>query len=319
MATGNVENIKDRLSIEELVGQYVELKSAGSNLKGKCPFHSEKTPSFIVSPVRQTYHCFGCGVGGDIFTFVQEIEGLDFKGALKMLADKAGVELTFEQGMKKDEKDSLFSILESVTVHYVRNLEENKEALKYLEERGLTKETIKSFRIGLALNEWNGALDYLKTFGFSEKLIEEAGLIKKGDRGFYDRFRSRIMFPINDNIGRVVAFSGRNFQFGGLTPELKVEPAKYINSPETALYHKSKILYGYDRARQAIRKNNFSILVEGQMDLIATHQAKYTNTVALSGTALTQDHIKLLSRMSDNLVLSLEVNRRISRCKLDLM
>jgi len=302
MASGNVEQIKERLSIEEVVGQYVELKAAGSNLKGKCPFHAEKTPSFIVSPMRDTYHCFGCGVGGDIFTFVQEIEGLDFRGALKMLADKAGVELTFEQGVQKDDKDTLFSILESVTAYYTTNLQQNKKALAYLKERGLAQETIESFRIGFAPDGWNGALDHLKAAGFSEKLIEEAGLIKKGDKGFYDRFRSRIMFPITDSVGRVVAFSGRIFD------KEDDNTGKYINSPETTLYHKSKILYGYDRARQAIRKTNFAVLVEGQMDLIATHQAKYTNTVALSGTALTPEHITLLGRMSNNLCLALDAD-----------
>lgn len=306
--TSNTEQIKERLSIEEVVGQYVELKVAGSNLKGKCPFHAEKTPSFIVSPMRDTYHCFGCGVGGDIFTFVQEIEGLDFRGALKMLADKAGVELTFDKGVQKDDKDILFSVLESVTGYYEANLKKNKKALKYLADRGLTKETIESFRIGFAPDGWSGALDYLRAAGFSEKHIEDAGLIKKGDKGFYDRFRSRIMFPITDSVGRVVAFSGRNIKFSGLTTELKNEPAKYINSPETVLYHKSKILYGYDRARQAIRKTNFAVLVEGQMDLIATHQAKYTNTVALSGTALTPEHIKLLGRMSNNLCIALDAD-----------
>ncbi len=300
MAIGNVENIKERLSIEEVVGQYVELKAAGSNLKGKCPFHAEKTPSFIVSPMRDTYHCFGCGVGGDIFTFVQEIEGLDFRGALKMLADKSGVELTFDKGVQKDDKDTLFSILESVTAYYVDNLKKNKKAIKYLTDRGLTKETIESFRVGFAPDGWSGALDHLRAAGFSEKHIEDAGLIKKGDKGFYDRFRSRIMFPITDSVGRVVAFSGRIFD------KEDDNTGKYINSPETALYHKSKILYGYDRARQAIRKTNFAVLVEGQMDLLATHQAKYTNTVALSGTALTPEHIVLLGRMSNNLCLALD-------------
>lgn len=298
----NVEQVKDRLSVEEVVGQYVELKPAGANLKGKCPFHAEKTPSFMVSPSRQTYHCFGCGVGGDIFTFVQEIEGLDFKGALKMLADKAGVELTYERGVPKDDKDALFGVLESVTSYYVDNFKENKKAQKYLKDRGLSDETIDAFRIGFAPDSWSGALDHLKSAGFSEKQIEDAGLIKKGDKGFYDRFRSRIMFPITDSVGRVVAFSGRIFD------KEDDNTGKYINSPETDLYHKSRILYGYDRARQAIRKTNFAVLVEGQMDLIATHQAGYTNTVALSGTALTPEHITLLGRMSKNLCIALDAD-----------
>ncbi|MAZ67526.1 DNA primase [bacterium] len=298
----NVEQVKDRLSVEEVIGQYVELKPAGVNMKGKCPFHAEKTPSFMVSPSRQTYHCFGCGVGGDIFTFIQEIEGLDFKGALKVLADKAGVELAYERGAPKGDKDTLFGVLESVTNYYVDNFNENKETQKYLKDRGLSKDTISSFRIGFALNSWSGALDHLKSVGFSEKQIEGAGLIKKGEKGFYDRFRSRIMFPITDSVGRVAAFSGRIFD------KEDDNTGKYINSPETELYHKSKILYGYDRARQAIRKNNFAVLVEGQMDLVAIHQAGYTNTVALSGTALTPEHITLLGRMSKNLCIALDAD-----------
>ena len=302
MASGNVENIKERLSIEEVVGQYVELKPAGSSLKGRCPFHAEKTPSFMVSPMRQNYHCFGCGVGGDIFTFIQEIEGLDFKGSMKALADKAGIELVYEKGVEKDDKDILFSVLESVTEYYVENLKKNTKALSYLKGRGLTGDTIDSFRIGFAPDGWSGALEHLKSAGFIEKHIEEAGLIKKGEKGSYDRFRSRIMFPIADNVGRVVAFSGRIFD------KEDDNSGKYINSPETPLYHKSKILYGYDRARQAIRKTNFAVLVEGQMDLIATHQAKYLNTVALSGTALTHEHITLLGRMSKNLCIALDAD-----------
>jgi len=256
----------------------------------------------MVSPSRQTYHCFGCGVGGDIFTFVQEIEGLDFKGALKMMADKAGVELTYEKGVPKDDKDASFSILESVTNYYTENLQKNTKALKYLKERGLTDKTIDSFRIGFAPDSWSGALDFLKKGGFSDSQIEAAGLVKKGDKGHYDRFRSRIMFPITDSVGRVVAFSGRIFD------KEDDNTGKYINSPETELYHKSKILYGYDRARQAIRKTNFAVLVEGQMDLIATHQAGYTNTVALSGTALTPQHITLLGRMSKNLCMAFDAD-----------
>lgn len=298
----NVEDIKERLSIEEVVGQYVSLKQAGSNLKGTCPFHAEKTPSFVVSPLRQTYHCFGCGVGGDIFTFTQEIEGVDFRGALKMLADKAGVTLTYDKGTKRDDADTLFSILESATAFYEQQLEINKRAQAYLKERGLHADTIRSFRIGFAPDSWDGVLNHLKKEGYTDDDIEKAGLIKQGERGVYDRFRSRIMFPVTDSVGRVVAYSGRIFD------KEDDKTGKYINSPETALYHKSKILYGYDRARQAIRKTNFAILVEGQMDLIMTHQAGYSNSVALSGTALTPEHITLLGRMSHNLVIALDAD-----------
>ena len=307
--TSNTESIKERLSVEEVVGQYVELKQAGANLKGRCPFHAEKTPSFMVSPERQTYHCFGCGVGGDIFTFVQEIEGLDFRGALKMLADKAGVELQYQErdAGDRDEKETLFAILEDVTRYFESNFSTHEDAQAYLRERGLSEQTMRDFRIGFALDSWDGALNHLKEKGYSESDIEKAGLIKKGDRGMYDRFRSRIMFPVSDSVGRVVAFSGRIF-LPAQAGDKEVEYAKYINSPETALYHKSKILFGYDRARQAIRKLNFAIMVEGQMDLITVHQAGYANTVALSGTALTPEHITLLSRMSKNLVIALDAD-----------
>ena len=297
----NVEDIKDRLTIEEVVSQYVELKSSGINLKGRCPFHAEKTPSFIVSPLRQTYHCFGCGVGGDIFTFIQEIEGLDFKGALKMLADKAGVTLTYTKSdTNKDEKDTLYDILEQITVFYQSKLTDKHRT--YLHERGIQDDVIDSFRIGFAPESWTEALEYLKGKGFSQKDIETSGIVKQGNKGVYDRFRSRIMFPIADSVGRSVAFSGRIF---GTENN---EAAKYINSPETPLYNKSNILYGYNLARQAIRKNDFAVVVEGQMDLLAVHQAGYTNTVAISGTAFTKQHLALLKRMSGNMILALDAD-----------
>jgi DNA primase len=318
--SSNVEQVKERLSIEEIVGQYVKLIPAGQNLKARCPFHSERTPSFIVSPGRQTYHCFGCGVGGDIFTFIEEMEGLDFRGALKVLADRAGVTLAYEPGAQKDEKDQLFDILEEATSFFVNNFKKNTAAREYLHGRGITDKTMQSFMLGFAQDSWDSVLSHLKDKAFTEKDIERAGLIKtrstdsgqEGDKpvspsasrggGYYDRFRSRIMFPIADSAGRVVAFSGRIFG------KEDTEGAKYINSPETSLYHKSKILYGYDRAKQSIRRNDFAILVEGQMDLVAVHQAGYTNTVALSGTALTPEQITLLSRMSKNLVIALDAD-----------
>ena len=300
----NVDDIKARLSIEEVVGQYVTLTPSGANLKARCPFHSERTPSFMVSPSRQTYHCFGCGVNGDIFSFIEAIEGVDFKGALKLLADRAGVELTYDKQEDRNDKDELFSILDAVTLFYTENLKNNKKARTYLQERGLTDESIQAFRLGFAPDSWDATIVHLKNKGFGEKKIDEAGLIKKADKGFYDRFRSRIMFPITDGVGRVVAFSGRTFE----AEKSGKEVAKYINSPETSLYHKSKVLYGYDRARQSIRKLDFAILVEGQMDLLAVHQAGYTNTVALSGTALTPEHLMLLGRMSKRLVMALDAD-----------
>ena len=298
----DVTNVKERLSIDEVVGQYVALKPAGVNLKAVCPFHSEKTPSFTVSVPRQTYHCFGCGAHGDVFTFIQEMEGLDFPSALKLLADKAGVQLTNTGSTKNTEqKNVLLRLLEEASVFYEKKFAEHTEAQKYLQDRGLSESTIRTFRLGFAPDAWEGASKALLEKGYEAEDIEKAGLTKKGDKGTYDRFRSRIMFPIANSNGDVVAFSGRIFgkeDVGG----------KYINSPETALYHKSKLLYGYDRARQAIRKNNFSVVVEGQMDLLAAHQSGYTNTVALSGTALTPEHLTLLGRMSKNVVLALDAD-----------
>ncbi|MDP2650385.1 MAG: CHC2 zinc finger domain-containing protein [bacterium] len=329
MSANNVEQIKERLSIEEIVGQYVKLTPAGQNLKARCPFHSERTPSFVVSPARQTYHCFGCGVGGDIFTFVEEMEGLDFKGALKVLADRAGVTLTYDSGARSDERDTLFAIVETAAQFYVGELGKNPEAKKYLAKRGLTEKTLETFRIGFApgppAGGWDAVLAHLKGKGYEKKDITAAGLAIEGTKGPYDRFRSRIMFPIADSAGRVVAFSGRHFsnaqKSADTTPAHAEhaggqkdadtddkEPAKYINSPDTPLYHKSKLLYGYDHAKQSIRRNNFCILVEGQMDLVSVHQAGFSNTVALSGTALTPEQIVLISRMSKNLIIALDAD-----------
>ncbi|HUO49955.1 MAG TPA: DNA primase [Candidatus Paceibacterota bacterium] len=304
MSSDTVQQIKDRLSIVDVVSQYVKLDRAGSTLRARCPFHSEKTPSFFVSADRGTYHCFGCGEGGDIFTFVQKIEGLDFKGALKVLAEKAGVEIQYDSGYKeeKDERERLFELLEAATIYYTGKLSD--EARKYLHERGMTDATIKEFRLGLAGSEWTAASDYLKAKKFSEKEIIDAGIGKKGDRGTLDKFRNRIMFPIADSAGRVIGFSGRIFG-----ENASPEAPKYLNSPETPLFHKSRILYGFDKAKLAMRKLSCAVLVEGQMDLLASHQAGWGNTVAVSGTAFTPEHASLIHRMTDNLVIALDADQ----------
>ena len=299
-----VQQIKDRLTIVDVVSQYVKLERAGSSLRARCPFHAEKTPSFHVSPERGTYHCFGCGVGGDIFSFVEAVEGLDFKGALKVLAEKAGVELVYERGgkEKKDDRDRLFELLEIATIFYASRLDE--KAKTYLTERGIEPATVQAFRLGLAGDPWSELSDFLKTKKFSEKEILDAGLAKKNERGsLTDKFRNRIMFPIADSAGRIVGFSGRTFG-----EKASPEAPKYLNSPETPLFHKSRILYGFDRAKQAIRKLNCAVLVEGQVDLIASHQAGWGNTVAVSGTAFTAEHAALVKRMSDNLVIALDAD-----------
>ena len=308
-----VQEVKSRLSIADVVAPYVKLLRAGASFKARCPFHSEKTPSFTVSPERGTYHCFGCNVGGDMFTFVQEMEGVDFKGALKILAEKAGVPLVYSRGEKKDPSDRLYAALEDAARFYEKNIMQDKSDLSgghparvYLEKRGLTSETIESFRIGWADDEWRALATHLREKKYTDAEMEAAGLVKKTEKGFYDRLRSRIIFPLFDSAGRVVGFSGRIFALKGEPP---ADTAKYINSPETALYHKSKLLYGYDRAKHHIRKLNFSILVEGQMDLVSVHQAGWKNAVAVSGTALTQEHISALMRMSENMVLALDADK----------
>jgi DNA primase len=297
-----VDQIKDRLDITDVVGSYIKLDPAGSNFKARCPFHNEKTPSFFVSPSRQTYHCFGCNVGGDIFSFVQEIEGIDFPGALRVLADRAGVEIKKEYHGTRSDKDNSFAVLEDATNFFEGNLKEQKEVIDYLKKRGLTGETAKRFKVGYAPAGWSNLYDFLKSKGYSDVSMEKVGLIVKGDKGYYDRFRSRIMFPIADISGRVVGFSGRIF---GAEDE---KTAKYVNSPETELFNKSKILYGFDKAKLAIRKNGFCILVEGQMDLLMSHQAGFANTVAASGTALTEEHLKLIKRLTDNLVFAFDAD-----------
>ena len=310
-----VEQIKSRLSIVDVVGSYIKLTKAGGSYKALCPFHNEKTPSFNVSPSRDAYYCFGCNRGGDIFTFVEEIEGLDFPGALKVLADRAGVELRRENMEAKSERERLLAIMEEAANFYEAHLAKNSAVKEYLVTRGLEEKTIRSFRIGYAPNEWRLAYDHLREKGYLDAEIERAGLTKTPDlpaqagganKRPYDRFRGRVMFPIFDTGGRVVAFSGR--VFGHQKNQDGTDVAKYINSPETPLYDKSAILFGYDRAKVAIRKHNFAILVEGQMDLIMAHQAGTENTVAVSGTALTERHLALLKRLTDNLVFAFDAD-----------
>ncbi|HEY4487920.1 MAG TPA: DNA primase [Candidatus Paceibacterota bacterium] len=314
MATDTVQQIKDKLSIVDVVSQYVKLERAGTSMRARCPFHAERTPSFHVSPERGTYHCFGCNVGGDIFSFVETIEGLDFKGALKVLAEKAGVPLVYSKGKSKDDDalGRLFELLEAATIFYTSRITD--DAKKYLRSRGVEEETMQAFRIGWASDAWSECADYLRAKKYTEREILDAGLAKKNERGgLTDKFRNRIMFPIADSAGRIVGFSGRIFPSTSsgqvASSESGFTPPKYMNSPETPLYHKSRILYGYDRAKQAIRKHNFSVLVEGQMDLIASHQAGWSNTVAVSGTAFTPEHASMLKRMSENLVLALDADQ----------
>lgn len=294
-----VEEVKSRLDIVDVVSTYIKLEKSGSQLKARCPFHNEKSPSFYVSPHKGFFHCFGCGVHGDIFTFITKIENLEFKDALKLLAERAGVEL---KSFKREEESKSFDILESAAGFFQNNLSNSLPAQEYLYNRGLTKATIENFRVGFSQNDWRTLYNFLKKSGFDDKEIEQSGLCIKHEKGFYDRFRSRIMFPINNSTGKVVAFTGRI-----IGPESKKEGvAKYVNSPETTVYHKSSILFAYDKAKKAIADSKEVILVEGQMDAVMSHQAGVENTVAISGTALTEEHIKILSRFADTATLSLD-------------
>lgn len=297
--SSSAQKIKERLGIVEVIGSYIKLERTGNNFKAKCPFHNEKTPSFFVSAERDSYYCFGCGAKGDIFTFVEEFEGLDFKGALKVLADRAGVELTPENPQIRDERERLYRIMDEAAIFFEGNLLKESEALDYLKRRGLSEQTIKSWRIGYALAEWRSLEIFLKSKGFSEDEMEKGGIIKRDAGKSYDRFRGRIIFPIFDSSGRVIAFSGRILRDDG-------KSAKYLNSPETALFNKSKVLYGFDRAKLAVKKMDYAILVEGQMDLLMCHQAGYNNAVASSGTALTQSHLEILKRLSNRVIVAFD-------------
>lgn len=315
-----IEQIKEKIDTVELVGSYIKLDKAGMNFKALCPFHSEKTPSFYVSPARQIWHCFGCNVGGDVFRFVMNIEGIEFPEALRILADKAGIELRREDPKLRSERTRILDLFEDATRFYEKNLYERKDVGAYLKERSLTGETAKSFRLGYAKNSWDDIISYLKEKGYSVGEVEKAGLAIRSQRddSYYDRFRARIMFPLFDSAGRIVGFSGRIFERDVAPTRQAVETpisqtessgsggAKYINTPQTLLYDKSSLLYGFDRAKSEIRKKNAAIILEGQMDVILSHQAGVIYAVGVSGTALTPFHLRTLKRICDTLIMSFD-------------
>lgn len=293
-----VEDIKSRLSIYDVVSSYVSLKKAGKNFKGLCPFHQEKTPSFIVSPDKGICYCFGCKNGGDIFEFIKGVEGVDFKGALELLADRAGVTLRKDPQYKKiqSEKDTTKNIYRTVNNYYQEKLNENKKVYDYFIERGLNEQTIKGFELGFAPDSYDQTHTYLIKEGFQRKEIVEAGLAIQKEVAkdhVYDRFRNRAMFPLKNTQGNIIAFAGRIIDTG--------EP-KYLNSPETVLYKKGRYLYGLFEAKESIRKNEKVLIVEGNMDVLRSHQAGLQNVVASSGTALTVDQIKMLKRYASHFV-----------------
>ena len=319
----DVQQIKDRINIVDIVGQYVKLRRAGRTYVGLCPFHKERTPSFHVSPERGTYKCFGCGEGGDIFSFLQKMDGTDFPTVLKQLAEKAGVKLTPRSGARaatpeqKEHDEHLRDVCEAAVKYFESQLGVRKDVQKYLKDRGVHDETITGWRLGYAPAEWESLSKHLLSIGFKKDDIVDAGFALKSERKpgeIFDRFRGRIIFPIFDLAGLPIAVSGRFFE---KIPGAKGndEPAKYVNSPETALFKKSRTLYGLDlpagrqaATRQAIRKLDCILLVEGQFDLILSHQSGLPFCVALSGTALTPEHLSILGRLSKRLVLALDAD-----------
>jgi DNA primase len=304
MPDNQVDEIKNRLDLAEIIRNYMKLEKGGINFRGLCPFHHEKTPSFFVSPSRQLWRCFGCSMGGDMFTFIQEIEGVDFKEALKTLADKAGVPLRSYDPKIRSEKARLYEVCEKTCQFFEKQLVSSslgREAGQYLLDRGISKDSIESFRIGFAPYTRSSLSEYLRAQGYSPTEIFKAGVAIQSSGGYYyDRFKSRIIFPISDLNGQVIGFGGRVFFAKNQTPDPKL--AKYINTPQTALYDKSKVLYGLDKAKMEIRRQDSCVLVEGYTDVIMAHQAGTQNVAAVSGTSLTEQQLDIVHRYTENLL-----------------
>jgi len=294
-----VEEIKSRLDITDVVGQYIQMKKAGRNFKALCPFHHEKTPSFVISTEKQIAYCFGCHRGGDIFKFVMEIENVDFPEALKILADKAGVALTeFKSDFGKEEKDQLKEMHKYAVEFYEKELKkpDAKEAREYLKNRGLTDESIKQFHLGYAPDSWDSLMNFLLEKKYSIKDLSKAGLIvSKNKEKHYDKFRNRIMFPLYNSQDVVVGFTGR-----ALSSD---DDPKYLNTPDTPIFNKSQILFGYNLSKPKIREDKRVYLMEGQFDVITAYQNGLKNVVAASGTAYTKQHIQVLARMVEDFML----------------
>ena len=297
IAQDTIDRIRDQADIVDIISQDVELKRRGINYFGACPFHDEKTPSFSVSPSKQIYHCFGCGNGGNVFTFLMEFQKLTFFEAVKTLADKYNIVIDATQNdYASTEYSFLYQLHEKAAILYQKNLfsSSGKNALQYLNNRNLNENTIKEFRIGFALGSWDNLYNRIKTDGSNDNLMK-SGLLIRSEKGVFDRFRSRIMFPIFHQSGKVIAFGGRDFEAN--------DAAKYLNSSETALYQKSNILYGLHITKDAIRRSGYIILVEGYMDLLQLYQAGIKPIVSVSGTSLTKNHAKILSKLVSKVIL----------------
>ncbi|PIE54193.1 MAG: DNA primase [Dethiosulfovibrio peptidovorans] len=286
----DVGRIKARLDVVDVIGEYVRLTKSGKNYKGLCPFHDERTPSFHVSQERQSWHCFGCGKGGDLFSFVMEREGVSFPEALELLARRAGVSLEARSG--KGKTSNLFDVMEAACSLFQKCLHDRQglTAQGYLDRRDVSPESQSFFELGWAPPSWNFLTRELPKRGIALKPMERCGLVIRSERGLYDRFRGRVIFPIRDISGRLVAFGGRIIDGDG---------AKYLNSPETDIYSKRKTLYLIDKARAAIREKGHSILVEGYMDALRLHMKGFTQTVATLGTSLTEEQAEVLRRLAD--------------------
>ena len=302
---GISDEIKQKLDVVEIVGEYIKLAKAGRNYKANCPFHGEKTPSFMVSPERQIWHCFGCGEGGDIFKFVMMMEGIEFGDALRILAKRAGVILKRQDPQIQSQKKRIYEINELAAKFFAWQLEKSpagQKAKKYLLDRGMEEQTIKDWRIGWAADDWHALCGFLVGRGYKDSEIFQAGLsVESGRNTFHDRFRGRIIFPIRDIQGQTIAFGGRIFGI-----EKSDEMAKYLNSPQTELYDKSRVLFGLDKSKMEIRAKDRCVIVEGYMDLIMSYQAGVKNVAASSGTALTENHLNIIGRYTKNLAMAFD-------------
>lgn len=300
-----VDEIKQRLDVAELIGEYLKLKPAGANFKALCPFHNEKTPSFIINSEKQIWHCFGCGKGGDIFSFIQNIEGVEFPEALRILANRAGVRLESFKPEEHNHKTRLLDLLRALAEHWQNLLASDaraKEVRDYLRLRQLKEETIREFSLGYALDEWDEAIKFLQSKGYSLKEMADSGVTASGEKGRpYDRFRHRLIFPIRNVHGNVVGFTARKLRE-------EDQGGKYINSPQAVIYNKSDVLYNLDLAKTEIKRLGYAILVEGNMDVLAAYQSGTRNVVAVSGTALTREQIKLLKRFTLNVMIAFDAD-----------